>query len=134
MFKKFVSIVLSLSMALSLMAVSASAVGGQYTYLESEAWTDQVKDNINAMFDQYGKYSDGYDESCKPYAVFDFDNTTSVMDVGQQIFIHSLMTLRFGMDSSERLMEMLLSEIPDPDHSNLRYCMMGCPERSRSYQ
>ena len=115
MFKKLVSMILSLAMVLSLVAVSASATGGQYTYLESDAWTDQVKDNINAMFDQYGKYSDGYDENCKPYAVFDFDNTTSVMDVGQQIFIHSLMTLRFGMDSSERLMEMLLSEIPDPD-------------------
>ncbi|HOU22718.1 MAG TPA: hypothetical protein PLN42_00540, partial [Anaerolineae bacterium] len=55
--------------------------GFEPKYLQSPGWDPTVKARLNEMFDLYGKGSPTYNENDRPYAVFDFDNTTSILDV-----------------------------------------------------
>lgn len=48
------------------------------------------------------------------YAVFDFDNTTSIYDIGNALFAYQIMNLRFAM-TPETFTETLATGIPDLD-------------------
>lgn len=41
----------------------------------------------NDFLDTYGINSSNYDESKRPYVVFDFDNTSSIFDIGDIYFV-----------------------------------------------
>jgi|GEM_PF-2767737 len=113
-FKRALSGVLMVCMIASMIVTSALAADQRYTYLTSSNWTDTVKTSINSMIDTYGKYSAGYNEKVHPYAVFDFDNTTSIQDVEEQLIVYQLETLRFAISSQAMMKEVLLTGIPDP--------------------
>lgn len=74
-------------------------------------WASEVKKGLTDFYRYYGKNSVGYDEKARPYAVFDFDNTTSIMDVEEQLIIWQLDHLAFAIPP-ERMKEVLLTGIP----------------------
>ena len=88
--------------------------GFETTYLESPGWEATVKARINEMFDLYGKASPTYNQLVKPYAVFDFDNTTSILDVEEILIIYQVNHLRFAIDPAE-MHEVLLTGVPNPE-------------------
>lgn len=55
--------------------------------VQSPCWNATVRQEINDFIAAYGKDSPNYDKNNHPYAVFDFDNTTSILDVGEQLEI-----------------------------------------------
>ena len=55
-------------------------------YAERDDWSDEVKKAINDFVDMYGMASENYAEG-ESYVVFDFDNTTSIFDVEEQLAV-----------------------------------------------
>lgn len=84
----------------------------ELTYLQLGGWDETVKSNINAMFDTFGKNSPTYDSNCKPYAVFDFDNTISILDIEEILAIYQLEHMRFAV-KPEEMFEVLITGIPE---------------------
>ncbi|SDF67955.1 hypothetical protein [Desulfovibrio legallii] len=80
--------------------------------LQSERWEPTVRQSINEMFVLYGKGSPGYNPSIRPYAVFDFDNTVSILDVEEQLAIYQLENLRFAVPP-EQMYAVLTTGVPD---------------------
>lgn len=89
-----------------------AATQDELTYLQLGGWDEAVKAGINAMFDAYGKNSANYDPNCKPYAVFDFDNTISILDIEEILAVYQLNHMRFAIKPDEML-EVLLTGIPE---------------------
>lgn len=69
--------------------------------IESANWEPSVKVDINDFINQYGNRSANYDWHCHPYAAFDFDNTTSIMDVEEQLMIWQLDHLAFAIKPNQ---------------------------------
>ncbi|WP_182186831.1 haloacid dehalogenase-like hydrolase [Pectinatus frisingensis] len=67
------------------------------TLIQSADWDPYVKKTLNDFLVTYGKYSSTYDLKQRPYAVFDFDNTTSIMDVEEQLIVWQLEHLAFAI-------------------------------------
>lgn len=118
--KKVLSLILALFMVMSLAATASLAAdksavtataASDTIYLTGEGWFDWNARAINDMFDLYGKNSENYDETCRPYCVFDFDNSTAIMDVEEQLIIYQLEHLYFAVDP-EKFHEVLLTGIP----------------------
>ena len=63
----------------------------------SQNWDPEVRNTLEQFCTQYGKDSPSYNENCHPYAVFDFDNTTSIMDMEEQLIIWQLDHLAFAI-------------------------------------
>ncbi|WP_312093316.1 hypothetical protein [Aminipila sp.] len=113
--KKFLTLLLTLVLVLSLASCGNTSTteptNNSITYLSLDGWDETVKGGINDLFDMYGKNSEGYDPDLKPYAVFDFDNTISILDIEEALAIYQLEHLRFAMEPQE-MEEVLLTGIP----------------------
>ena len=79
-------------------------------------WSPDVKAAINSFLDDAGVSKE--DE----YAVFDFDNTSAIFDVEEQLAIYQLQHMAFAM-SPMKLHDVLLTQLsnPDEDLSRLGY-------------
>ena len=88
--------------------------GFEPKYLQSPGWDPTVKARLNEMFDLYGKGSPTYNENDRPYAVFDFDNTTSILDVEEILIIYQVDHLRFAIHPDE-MYEVLCTGVPNPE-------------------
>lgn len=88
-------------------------------YLQSANWAPDAKNSINDFLKQYGNQAPSYDKKNKPYATLDFDNTTSIMDVEEQLMIWQLDHLAFAI-KPDKLAEILQSGI-SPEKLNLTY-------------
>lgn len=75
-------------------------------YLTSENWQENTKNTLNEFLQTYGKNSANYSEENRPYAVFDFDNTTSIMDIEEQLSIWQIDHLAFAV-TPEQLSKVL---------------------------
>ena len=82
--------------------------------LGSDRWAPEVKASINELFTLYGKGSPAYNPSIRPYAVFDFDNTVSILDVEEQLAIYQLEHMRFGV-APDKMYEVLTTGVPNID-------------------
>jgi hypothetical protein len=91
----------------------------QVKSVESANWEPTVKKGLNDFMHTYGKNSPTYNKSTRPYAVFDFDNTTSIMDVEEQLIIWQLDHLAFAI-SPNKMDEVLRTGIP-AEKLNLTY-------------
>ncbi len=98
---------------------SSSANHGSSSYLQSKNWDLETKTNINDFLSQYGKHAPSYDKKNKPYAALDFDNTTSIMDVEEQLMIWQLDHLAFAI-TPDKLSNILQTGIA-PDQLMLTY-------------
>lgn len=89
-------------------------IGIQYMdsrYVHSLNWEPAVKTGINNFLDMYGNRSPSYNPHAHPYAVFDFDNTTSIMDVEEQCMIWQLNHLAFAI-TPDNITTVLQTGIP----------------------
>ena len=90
---------------------ASSAFAFKPVLLQSNAWEPNTKAVINEMLTTYGKASPNYKADHKPYAAFDWDNTTAILDVFEQTTIYQLERLRLGA-KPEQMLEVLLTGIP----------------------
>ena len=79
--------------------------------LQSPRWDATVRQGINDFIAAYGKDSPNYDKNNHPYAVFDFDNTTSILDVGEQLEVWQLDHLQFAVPPTQ-MKAVLMTGIP----------------------
>lgn len=91
----------------------------QGVQLESANWDPTVKASINSFLKAYGNQSPTYNPNEKPYAVFDFDNTTSILDMEEQLMIWQLDHLAFAV-APDQMENVLLTGIPK-DKLDLTY-------------
>ena len=80
--------------------------------LVREDWADDVKSSLNELMATYGKAGTAPADS--PYAVFDFDNTSSIFDVEEQLAVYQLQVMAFALQPDE-LRKVLLSGVTDVD-------------------
>lgn len=64
-------------------------------------WNPDVHSKISVMLKECGKTSKGYDAAAKPYAVFDFDNTSIINDVEISLLNYQLINLRFRLSPDD---------------------------------
>ena len=76
----------------------------------SQQWEPSAKTGINDFLAAYGNKSANY-QAGQSYAVFDFDNTTSIMDVEEQLQIWQLDHLAFAIQPNQ-MEQVLLTGIP----------------------
>jgi len=75
-------------------------------------WADDVRQSLNDLMATYGKYGTAPAES--PYAVFDFDNTSCIFDVEEQLAVYQLEVMAFAIQPGE-LKKVLLTGLIDVD-------------------
>jgi len=63
-----------------ILSVAVAAQSAPLTLLKSNNWDPNVKACLNELLTSVGKNSPGYNPTQRPYAVFDFDNTVSILD------------------------------------------------------
>ena len=80
--------------------------------LKRDDWADDVKTALNDLLAAYGVDSKTPAET--PYAVFDFDNTSSIFDVEEQLSIYQLRVMAFAIQP-EALKTVLLTDLNEPD-------------------
>ena len=96
----------------AVMAVASVSGASDLVMLQREGWDPTVRQSINEMFVLYGKGSPNYNPSIRPYAVFDFDNTVSILDVEEQLAIYQLEHMRFAI-KPEQMYAVLTTGVPD---------------------
>lgn len=114
--KKIISLLLCLCFVFSIAGCSQSVETHQR--LERTDWSDDVKTAVNDLLDNYGVDSDTYVEDT--YAVFDFDNTSTIFDIEDQLAIYQLQTMAFEIEPGE-LSKILLTDISDNDADLTEY-------------
>lgn len=87
--------------------------------LTSPNWDPTVKTAVNSFLATYGNQSPTYNAKERPYAVFDFDNTTSILDMEEQLMIWQLDHLAFAI-APDQMEAVLLTGIP-ADKLNATY-------------
>ncbi|GAA0784366.1 haloacid dehalogenase-like hydrolase [Hathewaya limosa] len=135
--KKSLSLALTCTIALSLAAcgtaskadnsnenkpaVEEKATKTSQVKLEQGNWAEKNYKDLQAVIDNHGKDSKNYDANKKPYAVFDWDNTTIVNDVEEALLAYQLENLEFKMTPKE-FSETIRTNIPKdnfkPDCNN----------------
>lgn len=91
-----------------------AGIGGHHLVVPMQAvssWESNVKKGLDDFVAMYGSSSPTYTEQAKPYAVFDFDNTTAILDIEEQLAIWQLDHLAFAIPP-EKMEEVLLTGIP----------------------
>ncbi|MBR3952382.1 MAG: HAD family hydrolase [Oscillospiraceae bacterium] len=76
-------------------------------HVEHEDWSEEVKKAINDFVDTYGNTENAY-------VVFDFDNTTSIFDVEEQLAVYQLQVMAFAF-TPEEMPDILRTELGDND-------------------
>lgn len=67
----------------------------------SQQWAPEVRASLQELCERYGKNSPGYKENRRPYAILDFDNTTSIGNVQEQLMIWQLEHLAFAIQPED---------------------------------
>ncbi|MGN0709481.1 MAG: HAD family hydrolase [Anaerovoracaceae bacterium] len=109
--KRITAILLTAAMTVTAAAFPAAGFAStKRTKLKNSSWNPDVKTAVNTLVSTYGKGTKKYSRT--EYAVFDFDNTSSIFDVGEQLAIYQLdhMAFAFGPD---KMPEILATGIED---------------------
>lgn len=80
--------------------------------LKEDGWNPTVRDALNEMMVSLGRSSEGYDPSCKPYAVFDYDNTTVINDIAQTLLVYQIENRAFAIPDTA-FFDVLTETLPD---------------------
>ena len=64
-------------------------------------WSEECYDGIVRLLREHGSCSRDYDPACKPYAVFDFDNTSVIGDTEIELMHYQIENLRYVIEPSE---------------------------------
>lgn len=71
------------------------------TYIKKLAWEDRNFQAINKLIEKHGKDSKTYNINHKPFAVFDWDNTSIIGDVEEALLYYMVRNVTFKMDPDE---------------------------------
>ncbi len=82
--------------------------------LDPDGWAPSVYAGLTEMIARVGNTSPDYDPSCKPYAVFDFDNTTIIGDIEHALFNYKIEKLKYRTVPDE-MFSLLTSSLPSAD-------------------
>lgn len=80
--------------------------------LKKGNWAPNTHKALENMILEFGNKSEKYDEKNKPYAVFDFDNTSVINDVQEALLVYQSENLLFKF-KPEEAMAVLETGIPD---------------------
>lgn len=78
--------------------------------LPEDSWDPDVRRSLISLIKEYGNKSKTYDENCRPYAVFDFDNTSIIGDISNNLMTYQVEHLIFGPGN---IADGFLTGIPD---------------------
>ena len=70
-------------------------------YIKKGSWNKRAFHFINKLIGKHGIDSSDYDPNMKPFAVFDWDNTSIIGDVEEATFYYLVTELRFKIDPDE---------------------------------
>ncbi len=84
------------------------------THLMRGNWAETAYKQLNTLMDTYGRDSKNYDAANKPYAVFDFDNTTAINDIEETFQIYQIEHLCYKIEPKD-MMNVLTGNVPDLD-------------------
>ncbi|MBP2621342.1 haloacid dehalogenase-like hydrolase [Streptococcus panodentis] len=82
-------------------AASSSQSSEKAKTLEQGAWEDKLYSRLSKLIEDNGKGSAAYQADKKPYAVFDWDNTSVINDIGEATFTYQIENLAFKMTPEE---------------------------------
>lgn len=85
---------------------------GETEVLPKEGWTDEAHAALEELITECGR--NGNDRDCRPYAVFDFDNTTIVNDISMTLMIWQAENMRYAFSPDEAF-DAFTAWIPDLD-------------------
>ncbi|MGM9747233.1 MAG: hypothetical protein ACI3ZN_00390, partial [Candidatus Cryptobacteroides sp.] len=96
-------------------AVAAfSCTGGQEPVLPEDNWNEGVHEALCNMIVNSGVKSENYNPEVRPYAVFDFDNTTIMNDISMTLMIYQIENLRYAFPP-EKAFDCFTAWLPDLD-------------------
>lgn len=107
----------ALTMCMLFISVLTYALPMKETKLKTLNWAPNTYKALNTMIEKNSINNPNYDIRNKPYAVFDFDNTTAMNDIQEAMLIYQLENLRFKA-SPEQLKEALKTEVPKGNFSD----------------
>lgn len=82
--------------------------------LPRDNWNDRVYDALCNLIETQGVKSESYNTLCRPYAVFDFDNTTVMNDISLTLMIYQIENLRYAF-GPEDAFSVFTAWLPDLD-------------------
>lgn len=108
--------------------VSCNIKAKQDIRLEQDNWDIDVYNAIVQLIIENGALSKNYNKTNKPYAVFDFDNTTAFNDVQEALLIYQIENLHFAFRPQE-VEDILKTGIPNVEQNfhNEYYSKEGKP-------
>ena len=95
----------------------------KHAMLKTDGWEKGVANALNSFILTTGKHSSDYDGSA--YAVFDFDDSTAIFDVSDQLAIYQLMYMAFTMEPEE-LKDAITISVPEFQRNLSDYGYPGC--------
>ena len=97
----------------SVTETSASGEKAPVSVLTRDDWAPAVKQALNDFVTLYGRNSVQYDNT--GYVVFDFDNTTSIFDVEEQLLLYQLRHMAFALtpENIEGVLKTKLTTLTD---------------------
>jgi hypothetical protein len=84
------------------------------TKLARNSWSDSAYQSLTALLANEGSSSSQYDKNNKPYAVFDFDNTTAINDAEETLQEYQLEHLCYKILPND-MFSVLTCNVPDLD-------------------
>ena len=86
----------------------------QAPQLPRDNWNDSVYAALDELIRSEGISSPDYDPQCRPYAVFDYDNTTIINDISLTLMIYQIENLNYAFSPDEAFGR-FTANIPDLD-------------------
>ncbi|MBF8969687.1 haloacid dehalogenase-like hydrolase [Streptococcus sp. NLN76] len=80
--------------------------------LMSGNWESKAHARLTQLIQEYGKSSPNYSEEARPYAVFDWDNTTIINDIGEATFVYQIENLAFKV-TPEEFGNVIRTQVPE---------------------
>lgn len=97
-----------------LAALTLSSCRSNRADLPQGGWDSAVYNSLSTLLSENGSGSPDYDPECRPYAVFDFDNTTIINDISMTLMIYQAENLRYAF-SPEEAFGAFTAWLPDLD-------------------
>lgn len=77
-------------------------------------WNEEVWSRLSTVIAEEGSVSDGYSKDCRPYAVFDFDNTSIINDCEISLMHYMIENMSFRVNPDD-MFSTITTCIPDID-------------------
>lgn len=107
-FTRFISILSAVAILVG-GGCSKSPAADVSSKLERTDWAPDVKANVNEFLSLYRNTPNGY-------VVFDFDNTSSIFDVSEQLMVYQLETMSFAL-TPDNFTASIFSELEETDEA-----------------